>query len=134
LIRFERATEPLADAFDRLLEEDAPDLNAEERRALRDLRDHLLRTTEQIEGFRELLSDILNVNLALIGINQNDQTKKISAWAAILIVATIISGIHGMNLQFMPETTFLLGYPFALSLMVLISIALYTVFKRRGWL
>jgi magnesium transporter len=74
------------------------------------------------------------VNLALVGAQQNDQVKKIPACAAILFAPTLIGTVHGMNFEDMPELNWLFGYPFALSLMVLVSITLYAVFKRRGWL
>ena len=74
------------------------------------------------------------MNLALIDINQNDQVKKISAWAAILVVPTLITGIYGMNFEYMPELNWLLGYPFSLLLMLTISLILYLRFKRSGWL
>jgi magnesium transporter len=89
---------------------------------------------EPTEGFREMLSDILVVNLTLISVRQNDQTKKISAWAAILIVPTLIAGIYGMNFDNMPELHWTLGYPFALALMVAICVSLYAVFKHVEWL
>jgi magnesium transporter len=89
---------------------------------------------EPAEGFREMLSDILVVNLTLISVRQNDQTKKISSWAAILIVPTLIAGIFGMNFDYMPELHWTFGYPFALALMVSISVGLYAVFKHVEWL
>jgi magnesium transporter len=89
---------------------------------------------EPTEGYRDMLSDILVVNLTLISVRQNDQTKKISAWAAILIVPTLIAGIYGMNFDYMPELHWTFGYPFALSLMVAISVSLYAVFKHVEWL
>ena len=101
---------------------------------MRDVQDHLLRVTEQIDGFRELLSDVLSVNLTLTGISQNDQTKRISAWAAVLFAPSLIAGIYGMNFDHMPELHWLLGYPLALALMAAVSISLYLVFKGRGWL
>ncbi|MGB3634873.1 MAG: CorA family divalent cation transporter, partial [Rubrobacteraceae bacterium] len=110
------------------------DADAEILRHLRDVHDHALRTAEQIDGFRELLSNILNVNLTLVSVRQNEQVQKISAWAAILIVPTIITGIYGMNFRYMPELNWLLGYPFALLLMVSISALLYIWFRRTGWL
>ena len=57
-----------------------------------------------------------------------------SGWAAILFAPTLIAGIYGMNFEYMPELHWLLGYPFALALMVLVSLTLYLVFKCRGWL
>jgi magnesium transporter len=81
-----------------------------------------------------LLTNILNVNLTLVSVNQNDQTKKISAWAAIVVVPTFIAGIYGMNFDYMPELHWRYGYLLALGTMALIAFALYRNFKRAGWL
>lgn len=129
-IQFQRATKPLSDVIGRLME--GPDHKT--RRNLHDVENRVLRVTEQVEDFRELLSSILSVNLTLVSINQNDQTKKISAWAAILIVPTLIAGVYGMNFEYMPELDWTLGYPFALALMAVIALLLYRAFKRSGWL
>jgi magnesium transporter len=83
---------------------------------------------------RELLTNILNVNLTVISIDQNDQVKKISGWGAIVIVPTLIAGIYGMNFDYIPELHWRYGYLFALSLMALIALALYLGFKRSDWL
>ena len=132
VIEFHQATQPLAGALGRLTEGELRD--AEVRRHLRDLRDRALRVTERVEGFRELLSNILTVNFTIVGIQQNDQTKKISAWAAIVIVPTLIAGIYGMNFDYMPELHWRFGYLFALSVMALVALFLYLRFKRSGWL
>ena len=132
VIQFHQATQPLAGALGRLTE--TRDVDPEVRRYLRDLQNRVLRVTERVEGFRELLANILSVNLAQIGIDQNNQVKKISAWAAILVVPTLITGIYGMNFDYMPELHWLLGYPFALLLMLSISLILYRAFRRSGWL
>jgi magnesium transporter len=134
VLQFHRATQPLAEALEHLLEIEAYGLDGELRKYLRDVRDHTLRITEQVEGYRELLSNILHVNLTLVSVNQNDEVKKISAWAAILVVPTIITGIYGMNFEYMPELAWTSGYPFALVLMVVLSVLLYGGFKRSGWL
>jgi magnesium transporter len=135
VILFHQATQPLAGALESLAEDGAhDDIDPRVRRYLRDLRDRTLRVTERVEGFRELLSNILSVNLTLVNVDQNDQVKKISSWAAILVVPTLITGIYGMNFQYMPELNWLLGYPFSLLLMLTISLILYRTFKRRGWL
>jgi magnesium transporter len=133
-IEFLRATEPLAGELEPLVEGSVGDADAELRRYLRDVRDHALKVTERIAGFRELLTNILSVNLTLVGINQNDEVKKISGWAAILFAPTLVATIYGMNFEHMPELKWLFGYPFALSLMVLVAVSLYLIFKRRGWL
>jgi magnesium transporter len=134
LVQVQRATKPFARALERVAESDEHDIDPRVRSYLRDLHDRVLRVTEPTEGFRDMLSDILVVNLTLISVRQNDQTKKISAWAAILIVPTLIAGIYGMNFDYMPELHWTFGYPFALALIVLVSVGLYAVFKHVEWL
>src|SRR5215218_4356311 len=135
LVQFQRATSPLERALERGGErEEHNDIDPELRSYLRELHDRVLRVVEPAEAFRDMLSDILVVNLTLISVRQNDQTKKISAWAAILIVPTLITGIYGMNFDYMPELHWTLGYPLALALMVSISVGLYAVFKHIKWL
>jgi magnesium transporter len=132
---FLRATKPLDNALERLLEGDERDsIDPEVRRYLRDVYDHAVRVTEQVETFQGSLANILNVNLTMVTVRQNNQVRKISAWAAILIVPTIISGIYGMNYEHMPELTWKFGYPYALTLMVVICAGLYFAFKRAHWL
>jgi len=134
VIGFRRATHPLNGVLDHLIEGEIYDLDPELQRYLRDVQDHALRTTEQVEAFRELISNILSVNLTLVGLNQNDEVKKISAWAAILFAPTLIAGIYGMNFEVMPELSWMFGYPFALALMVLTTVVLHRIFRRAGWL
>lgn len=151
VIEFQRAVEPLQALFADLreqLKERASESDLELRRALRDVVDHAIRVLERIEGFRALLTNILTVNAALVGqrqnevmteltqagYDQNEQVKRISSWAAIFFAPTLVASVYGMNFDVMPETHWTLGYPFALLLMVLFGTALYTAFKRRGWL
>jgi magnesium transporter len=134
VIQFHQATQPLAGALERLTEGERSGIDPEVRRYLRDVQDRMMRVTERSQGFRELLTNILSVNLTLVSVNQNDQTKKISAWAAILVVPTLIASIYGMNFDHMPELHWRHGYLLALILMVLIAFALYRNFKRAGWL
>jgi magnesium transporter len=134
LVQFQRALSPLARALERGAERDEQDIDPELRSYLRELHDRVLRVEEPTEGFRDMLSDILVVNLTLISVRQNDQTKKISAWAAMLIVPTLIAGIYGMNFDYMPELHWTFGYPFALALIVSISGGLYAVFRHIKWL
>jgi magnesium transporter len=131
-----------------LIEENAFQVDPEVRRYLRDVQDHALRVNEQVGAMRELLQNILSVNLTLVGISQNEEVnkltqasmeqgeevKRISAWAAILFAPTLVGTVYGMNFNHMPELNWLLGYPFALLLMILTSVSLYAVFKQREWL
>ncbi|HTQ67680.1 MAG TPA: magnesium/cobalt transporter CorA [Solirubrobacteraceae bacterium] len=139
VIHFQRATKPLGPMLDRLLTE--PGIDDDERSYLRDVQDHAVRVEEQTGSFRELLQNILNVNLTLetktlneASNAQNEEVKKISAWAAILFAPTLVGTIYGMNFRNMPELHWYLGYPFALTLMVVICLGLYTTFKRRNWI
>ena len=134
VIEFQRATEPLDGMLGDLIREETIEVDPEVRRYLRDVRDHVLQVTERLAGFRELLQNILSVNLTLASLAQNEEVKKISAWAAILFAPTLIGTVYGMNFRYMPELNWFFGYPFALLLMVLVSLTLYLVFKRRGWL
>jgi magnesium transporter len=139
VIAFQRATKPLVAILDGLMHTSGVD--DEERRYLRDVQDHALRIQEQAVGFRELLQNILSVNLTLetkalseTSNAQNEEVKKISAWAAILFAPSMVGTVYGMNFEHMPELGWRLGYPFALALMLMVSIALYVLFKRRGWI
>ena len=139
MVEFQRATKPLSAILDGLMR--APQVDDEERRYLRDVQDHALRVQEQADAFRELLHNILNVNLTLetkalseAANTTNDEVKKISAWAAILFAPTLVGTIYGMNFEHMPELGWLVGYPFALALMAATSVGLYSLFKRRGWI
>jgi magnesium transporter len=139
VIEFQRATAPLEGILARLMEE--PGVDEEERRYLRDVHDHAIRVREQAHAFRALLQNILSVNLTLetkalseASHAQNEQVKRISAWAAILFAPTLVGTIYGMNFEHMPELHWRLGYPLALALMVLISVGLYSIFRRRHWI
>jgi magnesium transporter len=149
VIEFQRAVQPLPGMLSALIADfEDYGVDPELQRYLRDVQDHAIRVTEQVAGFRELLQNILSVNLAVVGlqqneevkalseaaIEQNDQVKRISAWAAILFAPTLVGTVYGMNFEYMPELNWTLGYPFALMLMLAVSVSLYVVFKRRGWL
>jgi magnesium transporter len=134
VIQFQRATQPLEGMIGNLMRGEAIEVDPEVRRYLRDVQDHAIQVAEKLAGFRELLQNILSVNLTMSSITQNEQVKKISAWAAILFAPTLVGTIYGMNFEYMPEIHWLLGYPFALALMALISLALYLSFKRSGWM
>ncbi len=134
VIQFQRATDPLNDVLGALMRGDTIEVDPEVRRYLRDVQDHAQQVSDRLSGYRELLQSILSVNLTLVSLSQNEQVKKISAWAAILFAPTLIGTVYGMNFDHMPELHWLFGYPFALTLMVLTSVVLYFAFKRRGWL
>src|SRR5919106_5523696 len=139
VIEFQRATAPLRVILTRLMSE--PGIDQEERSYLRDVLDHAIRVEEQAAAFRALLQNIFSVNLTLetkaateASHAQNEQVKRISAWAAILFAPTLVGTIYGMNFDHMPELHWRLGYPFAMLLMAAVCTSLYVIFKRRDWL
>ncbi|MFP5022926.1 magnesium/cobalt transporter CorA [Pseudonocardia phyllosphaerae] len=151
VIAFQRAVEPLQDLFVELRGRfakggEAPDL--ELRRAMRDVMDHATRIRERVEGFRDLLGNILTVNSTLVaqrqndemtrlseaGYNQNEQMKRVSSWAAILFAPSLIAAIYGMNFDHMPELHWTYGYPMAFGLMIGLALVLYLAFKHNDWL
>ena len=100
----------------------------------RDLEEHLVRTNTRVDDCRELLSSALDVNLAKIGVRQNEDMRRMSAWAAIIAVPTMMAGVWGMNFEHMPELRPEFGYPAAVGGMVTASGLLYRRFRKAGWL
>jgi magnesium transporter len=133
-IEFHRAVALLLNPLDSVVEGELIEVPEKLERFLRDVSNHLGRIDEQVSAQRELLSGILDANLALISVRQNDVVQKISAWAAIVAVPTFFASIWGMNFTHMPELHLILGYPLALLLMVVAIVVLYRFFKHIKWL
>lgn len=149
VIEFQHAVTPLYQMLSAIREERAgPTIDAGLDEYFRDVQDHVVRTQELVHTYREILQNVLSVNLAIVGlqqnedlhrlsqiaIKQNDEVKKISAWAAILFAPTLVGTIYGMNFDHMPELDWGYGYPVALMMMLSVSVVLWAVFKRKGWL
>lgn len=151
VIAYQRAVDPLQEIFTEVrgrFAKSGPAPDLELRRALRDVVDHATRVRERVEGFRDLLGNILTVNSTLVaqrqneemtrlseaGYSQNEQMKRVSSWAAILFAPTLIAGVYGMNFETMPELHWTLGYPMAIVLMLLLGVGLYAAFKHNDWL
>ncbi|MDQ2676790.1 MAG: magnesium/cobalt transporter CorA [Actinomycetota bacterium] len=134
VIEFHRAVRPLLAPLESLHYGGQPGVTYELRRYFRDVHDHARRVDEQVAGQRELLTSILEANLALLGVQQNEVIRGISAWAAIIAVPTFLASIWGMNFEHMPELPETWAYPAALALMALAIAGLYRFFKRIDWL
>ncbi len=142
VIGFQRAVQPLAGILDELRLLSASDeTDIELRRLFRDVHDHVIRVGDRVDNFRSLLDNALSTHMALVAqrqteasLSQNEQTKQISAWAAILFAPSLVGTIYGMNFRHMPELSWTWGYPFALSLMGTLGLVLYAVFKRVKWI
>jgi magnesium transporter len=133
VLEFRRATGPLLQPMDRLAFGQVPFVHGHAQPFFRDVADHLTKANEYIEGLDRLLSDALSAHLAQMGVRQNDDMRKISAWAAMAAVPTMVAGIYGMNFDHMPELRHTWGYPAVLVVMVAACLGLHRMFKRRGW-
>ncbi|MEH1126185.1 magnesium/cobalt transporter CorA [Micromonospora sp. CPCC 206061] len=134
LVEFKRAVVPLQRPLLTLTAQINREVPKEIRRYFRDVQDHLTRTVEQINSYDDLLNSVLQARLAQVTVDQNNDMRKIAAWAGIAAVWTAIAGIYGMNFTHMPELNWTYGYPIVLAVMLGISLVMYRFFRRRGWL
>jgi magnesium transporter len=133
-LQFRRAVAPLVDPVDKLALGRLEHVSDHVRDYYRDVHDHLVRAREQLDGIRDLLAGSLQANLAQVGVRQNEDMRRISAWVAIIAVPTAIAGIYGMNFRFMPELTWHYGYFIVLAAIAAICLLLFWRFRRIGWL
>ena len=149
VVEFERAVKPLRAILAGLAAGFTKYGVAEElQESLRDVADHTAHAAERIEGFRITLRDILSLNATLVAQRQNEEmknlaeasnaqneeVKKISAWAGILFAPTLVSSLYGMNFAHMPELSWELGYLWAIGAMLASSIVMWVIFRRKGWI
>jgi magnesium transporter len=134
VIEFHRAVWPLLAPLESIERGAFPGIDDQMRRFLRDVADHARRIDESVTSQRELLTSVLEANLALVSVNQNEVVKKISAYAALIGVPTFIASVYGMNFEHMPELTSPLGYPLALAGMGVVVAVLFTALRRARWL
>ncbi|MEV5319871.1 magnesium/cobalt transporter CorA [Streptomyces sp. NPDC052687] len=139
ILEFRRATGPLALPLTRLAGNGqfggaVPFVDDRARPFFRDVQDHLTRVNESVEALDRLVSDVLSAHLAQMSVRQNDDMRKISAWAAMAAVPTMIAGVYGMNFEHMPELRWVWSYPAVIVVMAVLEVGLYRLFKGRGWL
>jgi magnesium transporter len=134
LLELKRAVVPLARPLEVLSTRPLRSVAPEIRAYFRDVADHLARVTEQITSFASLLDSILQAHLAQVAVAQNEDARKITAWAAIIAVPTMVCGVYGMNFDHMPELRWTFGYPLVLAVIATACFLLHRNFKRNGWL
>jgi magnesium transporter len=134
VIEFHRAVWPLLNPLETLEQGGFERIREELRDYFRDVADHAKRVDEQVSAQRELLTSVLQANLALVSVNQNIVVKRISAWAALVAVPTFIASVYGMNFDHMPELHWRIGYPLSLALMAVCVVGLVRFFRRIDWL
>jgi magnesium transporter len=128
------ATEPLLEATGKLFGGRVPQLCADLQDYFRDVYDHLLRLNQAVDSLRDMVTTAISVTISLISIQENEVTKKLAAYAALVAVPTLIAGVYGMNFQNMPELSWIWGYPLTLIVMGGIDIYLFFRFRRARWL
>jgi magnesium transporter len=134
VLEFQQAVASLLDPIDRLSRGHRAYVADELDEYLRDVHDHLLRISQEVTSFRELLTSILDANLAQVGVRQNEDMRRISAWVAVAAVPTLIAGIFGMNFSRIPGATEPWAFGVVVGVMAVIAGTLYALFRRSGWL
>ena len=134
LMTLKHATGPLLDTIGKLYGGRVPQVCAGMSEYFRDVYDHLIRVNQNIDSTREMVTTATSVNLSLITLAENETTKRLAAYAALVAVPTMVAGVYGMNFKHMPELNWVWGYPYALALMFGIDIYLWFRFKKSGWL
>ncbi|MET7616180.1 magnesium/cobalt transporter CorA [Streptomyces sp. NPDC005408] len=134
LLELKRAVVPLDRPLHALATQQLPPIGTDIQPYFRDVADHLARVTEQIASFDALLDSILQAHLAQVTVAQNEDMRKITAWAAIVAVPTMVCGVYGMNFEHMPELRWTYGYPLIVGVMAVACFVLHRSFRRNGWL
>ncbi|MFJ5775913.1 magnesium and cobalt transport protein CorA [Streptomyces sp. NPDC093094] len=134
VLEFKRAVSPLLRPMLLLSERPMRLIDPDIQKYFRDVADHLARVQEQVMGFDELLNSILQANLAQASVAQNEDMRKITSWAAIVAVPTMVCGVYGMNFEHMPELRWKFGYPMVLGITAVICLGIHRTLKRNGWL
>jgi len=128
------AVAPLLEASGKLHGGRVPQCCIDTQEYFRDVYDHLFRINQSIDSLRDMVTTAMSVNLSLITISENEVTKRLAAYAALVAVPTMIAGIYGMNFTHMPELNWTLGYPVAIAAMAAIDIWLFWRFRKAKWL
>ncbi|MEV0666142.1 magnesium/cobalt transporter CorA [Spirillospora sp. NPDC050365] len=133
VLEFRSAEDPLVPVLQEIVKGRVAECGST-REYFRDVLDHLLRVDGQVDSHNELLNSVLTAHLALLGKRQNEDMRKISAWAAIIAVPTAIAGIYGMNFDHMPELHWTIGYPLVIAVMAVVCVLLFRRLRKSGWL
>lgn len=134
LLAMRRVVAPERDLLNVLIRRETPVFQAGTIVYLQDVYDHVMRVTDSIDTYRDMLSSALDVFLSLQSNQLNQILKVLTVTSIVLMSVTLVAGIYGMNFRYMPELEWRYGYPFALGLMVAIALGLLVLFRRLRWL
>jgi magnesium transporter len=134
LMVLRHAVEPLIEVTHRLYGGRVPQVCMGTQDYFRDVHDHLLRVSQALDGLRDMVGTAMSVNLSMITLAENEVTKRLASYAALVAIPTMIAGIYGMNFKYMPELDIPWMYPAILALMAALDLYLYGRFRKAGWL
>jgi magnesium transporter len=134
LVTLKHAVGPLLESMGKLYGGRVPQVCAGMGEYFRDVGDHLTRLNQSIDSIRDMVTMAMSVHLSLTTMQENETTKRLAAYAALIAVPTMIAGLYGMNFENMPELRWSMGYPVALLTMAVIDIYLFYRFRKTGWL
>lgn len=134
LIFLRRSVSPLRELLSGILRSESPLLDAKTQRYFRDVYDHVIRVTEAIESYRDLIAGMLDIYLSSVSNKMNETMKVLTVFASIFIPLTFIAGVYGMNFEFMPELKWRWGYPALWLVFIGISVSLLRFFKKKHWI
>jgi magnesium transporter len=134
LMTLKHATGPLEETAAKLHGGRVPEVCTGTQEYFRDVYDHLIRINQSIDSLREMVTTAISVNLSLITLGENETTKRLAAYAALVAVPTMIAGIYGMNFKYMPELEWAMGYPLSVGAMIVIDAYLFYRFRKAKWL
>ena len=134
LMQLKHAGGPLLDAVGKLYGGRVPRVCAPSQEYFRDVFDHLQRINQSIESGRDMITTAVQASLSLISLQENEFTKRLAAYAALIAVPTLIAGVYGMNFEHMPELRWVFGYPLALGMMVVIDGFIFYKLRKAGWI
>lgn len=134
VLQMHNAIQPLVPVSKAIVAGDTVRVTANAMPFFRDVADHVLQVDHKVEATNELLPQVMSAYLAQVSVQQNDDARRITAWAAIMAVPTMVAGVYGMNFAHMPELQSVWGYPLTMGFIAVACLVLFTMFKRSKWL
>ncbi len=134
LLDLRNAALPVGDIANELMRFHEDLIPKDLRAYFRDVKDHVARLVGMADNMREMLNSAMQVNLALVGVSQNEVVKRLAGWGAILAIPTVVFSLYGMNFHWMPELEWKWGYPSAVGFTIVACVLLYRRLQKEGWI
>jgi len=134
LLKLRNAAVPVSNICSELMRLHEDIIPKELRAYFRDVQDHVAHLVAMADSMQDMLSSAMQVNLALVGVSQNEVVKRLAGWGAILAIPTVVFSLYGMNFKHMPELDWRFGYPMAVGVTVLGCVLVYRRLVKAGWI